>query len=79
MAYDKTKLGLIAYGGNGFGLYRYTTTGDNKAAVQASGYFNASASQLNVGDRIMCSCSDGEMDRTIDSNDGTTVTTIAVT
>ena len=79
MAFQRSNLHLISYGGNGFGLWRYTTTSDAKTAVQASGYFNDAATKLNVGDRIMVTASDGDVDRAVTSNNGTTVETGAIT
>jgi len=51
MAFDKSKLALLAQG-NGFGLWAYSTT-DTQATVNTAGYFNAAAGYLNVGDVII--------------------------
>jgi hypothetical protein len=77
MAFDRSKMSLVQYAGDAFQIWRYTT-GDTRTAVGASGYFNGFAGKLNVGDRLMIAASDGEVDRTVDSNDGSTVTTAAV-
>jgi hypothetical protein len=57
MALIQTQVSLLV-GANGFGYWHYRTP-DAKAAVHAANYFNAIASQLNVGDFICLNASDG--------------------
>ncbi len=59
MAFDKTRLELLAGGGANLSLYAYKTAADAKAAVDAAGYFNAAAPTLRVGDFILVSAADG--------------------
>ncbi|TXH13840.1 MAG: hypothetical protein E6R03_10575 [Hyphomicrobiaceae bacterium] len=75
MAFDKTKLSVLAYA-NGFTLFHYITKDDNTAIV-TSGYANTAAAQLRVGDMILANVdTDGTPDAkmySVSSNDGTTV------
>jgi len=57
MAYQAKNLSVIGYA-NGFTLWHYTTT-DAAASVDTSGYFNAAAEMLRVGDFIMANCATG--------------------
>jgi outer membrane protein assembly factor BamB len=50
MAYDASNLSALTYA-NGFTLWHYKTP-DAVADVDTSGYFNAAASMLRVGDFI---------------------------
>jgi hypothetical protein len=50
MAYDASNLSALTYA-NGFTLWHYKTP-DAAADVDTSGYFNAAASMLRVGDFI---------------------------
>ena len=50
MAYDASNLSALTYA-NGFTLWHYKTP-DAAAAIDTSGYFNAAASMLRVGDFI---------------------------
>ena len=61
MAFDRTNFtySSIGQGSNAPKVYTYRTTVDNKAAVIASGYFNALADQLEAGDFILTDASDG--------------------
>src|SRR4249920_1664669 len=68
MALIAVQVSLLV-GANGFGLWHYRTP-DAKAAVHAANYFNAIASQLNVGDFLMINASDG--------NEMTSVVSISV-
>lgn len=51
MAYDPKYLSVLAYA-NGFTLWHFTTT-DAAAIVDSSGYFNAAADMVRVGDMIL--------------------------
>lgn len=68
MAFDSANLSLLAYG-NGFGLYHYSTTADDIAAVLASGYMNNSDDNLNlaVGDALYVRATDGQMILRVDT------------
>ena len=91
MAYDPAELALMAHGRNRK-LYAYYTT-DTPATVDTSGYFNAAAHMLDIGD-VMLVVRVDDVDsigsvsavgwHVVLSNDGTTVdvsdaTAIAVT
>jgi hypothetical protein len=54
MAFDRTKLSLLATGGGG-DLFAYTTT-DAKATVIAANYFSPAQHDLSPGDRLLLSC-----------------------
>jgi hypothetical protein len=51
MSYLSKDLSVLAYA-NGFTLWHYTTA-DDAATVDTSGYFNAAATMLRVGDIIV--------------------------
>ncbi|MBK8906708.1 MAG: hypothetical protein IPM60_02010 [Rhodospirillales bacterium] len=51
MSYDPKYLSVLAYA-NGFTLWHFTTT-DPATIVDASGYFNAAADMVRVGDMIL--------------------------
>jgi hypothetical protein len=51
MAYLSKDLSVLAYA-NGFTLWHYTTA-DASAVVDATGYFNAAAPMIRVGDIIV--------------------------
>ena len=51
----------LGMGSNAPKINSYRTTSDNKAAVIASGYFNGVSSQLQAGDFILVSASDGDI------------------
>jgi hypothetical protein len=51
MAYQSKDLSVLAYA-NGFTLWHYATP-DAAGAVGASGYFNAAADMLRVGDIVI--------------------------
>lgn len=51
MAYDPNNLSALAYA-NGFTLWHYRTT-DAATTVDTSGYFNAAANMLRIGDFII--------------------------
>lgn len=50
MAYNPHNLSVLAYA-NGFTLWHYTTA-DTAATADTTGYFNAAAAMLRVGDMI---------------------------
>ena len=58
---------------NGPALFTYATAADNLAAVAAAGYFNPESViyDLNVGDILMCICSDGNQTLTVATVDRT--------
>ena len=58
MAFVQSDLSLVAYSGNGFHIWHYTTT-DAKAAIDSSGYFNDMSNEMNVGDVIHANTSTG--------------------
>ena len=47
MAFVQANLSLVAYSGNGFHIWHYTST-DAKAAIDSAGYFNAMANEMNM-------------------------------
>lgn len=57
MAYQAKNLSVIGYA-NGFTLWHYTTP-DTAATADTSGYFNAAADMLRVGDFIFANCATG--------------------
>lgn len=59
MAFDKTRLELLAGGGATLSLYAYRTAADTKAEVDAAGYFNAAAPVLRAGDFMFVAAADG--------------------
>lgn len=73
MAFANNNLSVLAYA-NGFTLWHYRTS-DAATAVDNSGYFNAAANMVRVGDMILANCatltSHGVF--VVVSNDGTTV------
>ena len=58
MAFVQANLSLVAYSGNGFHIWHYTST-DAKAAIDSAGYFNAMANEMNIGDVIHANTSTG--------------------
>lgn len=57
-------------------LWLYRSETDNEGAVEAAGYFNEVADQVQVGDRISMYLVNGSSheDTVVTANDGTTVT-----
>ncbi|MBX2834763.1 MAG: hypothetical protein KTR28_07310 [Micavibrio sp.] len=49
MSYSSNNLSVLAYA-NAFTLWHYTTTDD---AITGTGYFNAAADMVNVGDLVI--------------------------
>jgi len=58
MAFDASNLSALAYA-NGFTLWHYKTS-DAATAVRATGYFNASANMLRVGDMVLANVAGGD-------------------
>lgn len=80
MAFSASEMVLVAQGNN-HKLYMYMTT-DAAATVDTSGYFDAFANQLDIGDVIKVVTVDdvqipttvsGASEHVVVSNDGTTV------
>ena len=63
MALDKTQFATadLGMGSNAPKINSYRTSTDNKASVIASGYFNGVSTQLQAGDFILVSASDGDV------------------
>lgn len=57
MAYSSKTLSVLGYA-NGFTLWHYATP-DAAATVDGSGYFNAAAEMLRVGDFILANTGQG--------------------
>lgn len=57
MAFQSKNLSVIGYA-NGFTLWHYATA-DAAATVDTSGYFNAAANMLRVGDFVFANASTG--------------------
>ena len=57
MAFDPSNLSVMGYA-NGFTLWHYTTP-DPAATVDTTGYFDAAADMLRVGDFILANTSTG--------------------
>ncbi|HLT75939.1 MAG TPA: hypothetical protein VKZ87_01025 [Ferrovibrio sp.] len=57
MAYSSKTLSVLGYA-NGFTLWHYATP-DPAASVDTSGYFNAAADMLRVGDFILANTGQG--------------------
>ena len=76
MAFVKENLSLVSYSGNGFHIWHYTST-DASTVIDAAGYFNAMASEMNVGDVIFANTdTDGTPvygQFVVNANDGSTV------
>lgn len=80
MAFSASEMVLVAQGNN-YKLYMYMTT-DAAGTIDTSGYFDAFANQLDVGDVIKVVTVDDVLDpgtvsgvseHVVTSNDGTTV------
>jgi len=63
---------------NGPTLWSYAD-GDNLAVIDGSGYFNAEAEKLQVGDFLFIAAGDGYGISVVNANDGTTVDTTNAT
>jgi len=73
MAYDKSKLELLAGGGASFSLWGYATSADTKAQVAASGYFDDASAMLKAGDWLLISAGDGRGITAVTANASGTV------
>ena len=62
MAFTSSTFSLVSYSGNGFHIWHYKSD-DAATAIDAAGYFNTYAKEINAGDVIFV----------VSSNDGTTV------
>jgi hypothetical protein len=75
MAYDSTSLAVLAYS-NGFTLWHYRSV-DTPTTISTTGYFNAAAGMLRVGDMILANCGASETASngifTVTTNTGTVV------
>jgi hypothetical protein len=59
-------------------VYSYRSTGDDAAAIAASGYFNGAKDQIGAGDIILCTNSTGAtVTRTVTSARGASPVTTA--
>lgn len=69
MAYEKANPIKLVAGGPGGGqkIWVYED-GDNKAAIDAAGYFNLEAARLQVGDRILATAGDGYGEYIVNAN-----------
>ena len=76
MAFTASTFSLVSYSGNGFHIWHYKTD-DANTAVDAAGYFNTFASEMNAGDVIFGTTAASGTPIygywTVSSNDGTTV------
>lgn len=79
MAYDKSKLELLAGGGAVLSQWGYVSAADTKATIDTEGYFNSASSMLRVGDWVFINASDGYGIAVVSSNaDGVVNITDAV-
>ena len=76
MAFIKDDISLVSYSGNGFHIWHYKSN-DLATAIDASGYFNDMAKEMNVGDVIFANT---DLDGTpvygmfvVNANDGSSV------
>lgn len=75
MAFDKTKLELLAGGGAVLSLWAYASVGDTGAEIDAAGYFDAAAAVLKPGDWVLVNAADKRGIAVIASNAGGVVDT----
>ena len=59
MAFDKTKLELLAGGGANLSLYAYASAADTRSQIDAAGYFDGASKFFRVGDFVFVSAADG--------------------
>lgn len=70
---------LENHGGSGAGVKLWSySTGDNKAAVKGTGYFNTAAYLLTVGDRLHIHASDADFDAHVSAISAGAVTIAAI-
>lgn len=70
MAFEPSKLELLAGGGAVLSLWGYASAADAKAAIDASGYFNVASGVLKVGDWVLVNAADGRGIAVVASNAG---------
>jgi|TARA_R110000751_G_scaffold37874_7_gene91414 hypothetical protein len=76
MAFTSSTFSLVSYSGNGFHIWHYKSD-DAATAIDAAGYFNTYAKEINAGDVIFATTAAsgtpvyGQF--VVSSNDGTTV------
>lgn len=75
MAFDKTKLELLAGGGAVLSLWAYASGTDTGAEIDAAGYFNAAATVLKPGDWVLVNAADARGIVVISANAGGVVDT----
>jgi len=75
MAFDKTKLELLAGGGAVLSLWAYASATDTGAEIDATGYFNAAATVLKPGDWVLVNAVDARGIAVISANAGGVVDT----
>ena len=82
MAFVAADLSLVNYSGNGFHIWHYKSN-DLATAIDAAGYFNTVANEVNVGDVIFAHT---DADGTpvfgifvVNANDGSTVDVANIT
>lgn len=75
MAFDKTKLELLAGGGAVLSLWAYASAADTGAQIDATGYFNAAQAVLKPGDWVLVNAADARGIAVVASNAGGVVDT----
>lgn len=76
MAFSKKNFsGNIGAGSGSISLYVHKDTASTKAQVAAANYFLTITDILNVGDGIVCNCSDGSIILFVTAATAATVTT----
>jgi len=68
----------LGMGSNAPKCNSYRTTTDNKAAIIAAGYFNGVENQLQAGDFILSSASDGDILIAVAANTAGVITVTSV-
>ena len=76
MAFDITNLsGNIGAGSNAPKFFTFKDTSSTKLQVATADYFLNANTKLEVGDAILCNCSDGTIILIVTASSTTTVTT----
>jgi hypothetical protein len=75
MAFDLQYLQNFSGSGKGLKIWGYLSAADDATAINASGYFNTAADLLEVGDRIFCQATDGQLDLVVATISSGVVTT----
>jgi len=70
MAFDASKLELLAGGGVVLSLWGYATSEDAMNTIDTEGYFNKTSGVLKVGDWIFVNAADGHGIAVVSSNAG---------